>query len=274
MADPSDVPEPPSEPREAAVTPLYLRLRRERVFLILAGIFLGCLTMLNIIGLTRFLVIGSWDDDGFHLFTPGDGGYTFALAAGVLPYPLTFLCTDLISEFYGRRRANWVVLVGLLLNGLVFGIIWLGTTLPGFGPPQESLLWDIRVLAFSSIYASMIAYMAAQFCDVYLFHYLKARTAGGKLWIRNNGSTLVSQFIDTFAVITIGHYLSGAIPGVPEGDPWPTLWTFILTGYVFKAVAALLDTPVIYGAVWLLRDYLQIDPAATHGDEVEAAGGM
>ncbi len=90
-----------------------LHERRERVFLVFAGIFLGCMTMLNILGITRFIHIGP-----------------LALAVGVLPYPLTFLCTDFISEFYGRRRANFVVWVGLLLNVIVIGFLWLGQQLP------------------------------------------------------------------------------------------------------------------------------------------------
>lgn len=86
---------------------------RERVFLIFAGLFLGSMAMLNIIGITRFIHIGP-----------------LMLAVGVLPYPLTFLCTDFISEFYGRRRANFVVSVGLLVNGLVLGTLWLGDRIP------------------------------------------------------------------------------------------------------------------------------------------------
>lgn len=258
--------------------PLHVRMRREKVFLLLAGVFLGSLTMLNIIGLTRFLVLGSWEAGSFTFFQPASttAGYTFALAAGVLPYPLTFLCTDLISEFYGRRRANWVVLVGLLLNGLVFSMLWLGTALPGFEPTQaeveQNVLWTVRVLAFSSISASMIAYLAAQLCDVYLFHFWKRLTRGKALWLRNNGSTVVSQFVDTFAVITIAHFASSAVPGVPAEDPWPVLWTFILTGYVFKVVAALLDTPIIYAAVAFLKNYLQIDPMAPGHPTAEATG--
>ncbi|HMP79665.1 MAG TPA: VUT family protein, partial [Pirellulaceae bacterium] len=110
-----------------------LQARRERVFLIFAGLFLGSLTMLNILGISRFMVLAS--------YTPGDGGWNwgqwagpgglnFALAVGVLPYPITFLCTDIISEFYGRRRANWVVFVGFLLNCWVVLILWIGGSLP------------------------------------------------------------------------------------------------------------------------------------------------
>lgn len=111
--------------------------RRERVFLLLAGLFLGSLTMLNILGISRFLVLFSVDlvETGEQVWSWGEwakttGGWSFALAVGVLPYPVTFLCTDLISEFYGRKRANWVVTVGLLLNVWVVFILWLGGIMP------------------------------------------------------------------------------------------------------------------------------------------------
>ena len=88
--------------------------RRDGVFLVLAGLFLGTLGMLNILGLTRFLQLGSI------------GGWPIVVAVGALPYPITFLCTDLISELWGEQKANQVVWVGLLLNGWVLLILWLG----------------------------------------------------------------------------------------------------------------------------------------------------
>ncbi|MDG2291722.1 MAG: VUT family protein, partial [Phycisphaerales bacterium] len=102
-----------------------LHARRERVFLVIAGLFLGTLAMLNILGITRFIEFGRIADGDA---TP----WVFAVAIGVLPYPVTFLCTDLISELFGRARANAVVWVGLLLNGWVLFILWLGGSLPGF----------------------------------------------------------------------------------------------------------------------------------------------
>ena len=100
-----------------------IHARRERVFLVLAGLFLGSMTMLNILGISRFIHLYTLD------WTAADGSsfpLTFTIAVGVLPYPITFLCTDFISEFYGRRRANWVVMVGLMLNVWVVFILWLG----------------------------------------------------------------------------------------------------------------------------------------------------
>ena len=230
--------------------------RRERVFLILAGLFLGSMTMLNILGVSRFLDFG-FDFLGVHVPMP--------LAVGVLPYPLTFLCTDFISELYGRRRANFVVFVGLLLNLWLVLILWLGGLLPGFDQPVPDeagrlpIFFEIRQLALGAVAASMLAYLAAQLCDVQLFHFWKRLTRGRHLWLRNNGSTLGSQLIDSFAVITVTHFYAGSLPIDADRSLWPQLWVFILTSYVFKAAAALADTvPFYLGVRWLSR-YLGLD---------------
>jgi len=231
----------------------------------MAGLFLGTLAMLNILGITRFIVLASIDpEQGWQW---GQWGKTnFALAVGVLPYPLTFLCTDLISEFYGRRRANFVVWVGLILNLWVIFILWLGGVLPGTESPA---FFEVRKLAFGAVTASMLAYLAAQFVDVYLFHFWKALTRGKHLWLRNNGSTMVSQMVDTVAVILVTHFYAHALPVAADKPIWPQLLLFIGTGYAFKFVAAALDTPVIYVAVWLLKDYLQLNPNAEHEADAE-----
>ncbi|MCG8508355.1 MAG: queuosine precursor transporter, partial [Rhodospirillales bacterium] len=258
------------------------------------------LAMLNILGISRFIVFAS--------YTPGDGWQwgawgkiSFAVAVGVLPYPITFLCTDLISEFYGRRRANFVVFVGLMINLWVIFILWLGGLLPMqpemvdygvdalgrtvTGPPLPEPLYNddgtfqrfsedwtfyrIRMLTFGAVAASMIAYLAAQVVDVQVFHFWKWLTGGKHLWLRNNGSTLVSQFVDTFAVITITHFYARALP-VTAGEPiWPQLWLFIATGYAFKVFVALLDTPIIYAAVYVLAPFLRIDPRQEHAADKE-----
>jgi len=203
------------------------------------------------------------------------------VAVGVLPYPITFLCTDFISELYGRRRANFVVLLGLLLNLWVVLVLWVGGLLPGFSeldpatgmPPLEASDWAffrIRQLTFGAVAASMIAYLAAQFCDVYLFHFWKRLTGGRHLWLRNNGSTLVSQVVDTTAVILITHFYAHALPIRESAPLWPQLGTFIATGYSFKLMAALLDTIPFYVGVHHLSRYLRIDPAGEHRADEEA----
>ena len=236
--------------------------RRERVFLVLAGLFLGTLTMLNILGITRFI------DLSFTLFGMK---IPFVLAVGVLPYPVTFLCTDFIGEFYGRKRANFLVWVGVLLNLWVVFIMWLGgalppevaldpqTGLPPVGTPGR-VFFEVKLLTFGAVMASMIAYLAAQLCDVHLFHFWKRLTGGKHLWLRNNGSTMVSQLVDTTAVILITHFYAHALPIDGAADLWPQLLTFIGSGYVFKVACAAVDTgPFYWGSRWLSR-YLQINP--------------
>ena len=243
-----------------------LHARRERVFLVLAGLFLGSMTMLNILGVSRFIDL-SFEVFGVMIPMP--------LAIGVLPYPITFLCTDFMSELYGRDRATHVVWVGLLLNLWVLTFLWLGGVLPPAAPldPATGLpptdaydfaFYRIRLLTMGAVAASMIAYLCAQLCDVYLFHFWKRLTGGRHLWLRNNGSTLVSQFVDTFAVISITHFWARALPIDPDIALWPQLWIFIGAGYVFKVTVAMVDTlPFYLGVRWLSR-YLEIDPQAEH----------
>ncbi len=254
-----------------------LHERRERVFVLLAGIFLGSMAMLNILGITRFIHIGP-----------------LALAVGVLPYPLTFLCTDFISEFYGRRRANFVVWVGLLLNLMVLGFLWLGHQFPGIDesvrpawqpdgswtpPPWQTLRFTAPLILpfgdpadqldlFEVIYrctraavvASMIAYLAAQFCDVFMFHFWKKLTKGKHLWLRNNGSTMISQLVDSTAVIFITFWSVFSRGERTLG----AMLVLVGSSYLFKVVVAALDTIPFYIGVKYLGRYLRIDPTQEH----------
>ena len=246
--------------------------RRERVFLVLAGIFLGTLSLLNILGISRFI------DLSFQVFGLD---IPMVVAVGVLPYPVTFICTDLISELYGRKRATEVVWVGLLLNVWVVFLLWIGGALPGFEAvdpatgdlvPDEAgrvpVFFEIRTLAFGAVTASMIAYLFAQWCDVQLFHFWKWLTNGRHLWLRNNGSTLVSQLVDTVSVILITHFWAKALP-IDENAPLVgQLVTFIVSGYVFKLTVAVVDTGPIYGLVAYLRPFLGI----RKGEEIGPGG--
>ncbi|MEM7228643.1 MAG: queuosine precursor transporter [Planctomycetota bacterium] len=268
----------------------HLHARRERVFLVFAGLFLGSMTMLNILGVSRFIdmsfTIGGWDIWDWIPFLPDvfpTWKIPFMVAIGVLPYPITFLCTDFISELYGRRRANFVVWVGVLLNGWVLLFMWLGGALPPVPPMTESGLpatedysyafYVMRSLSMGAVVASMLAYMAAQFIDVFLFHFWKNLTRGRHLWLRNNGSTLVSQFVDAFTVITITHFFASkdGLPMVEGRAVWTQLWIYIGSNYVFKLAVALVDTIPFYIGVHVLSRYLQIDPRLEHDADIEGA---
>ncbi|HUH37147.1 MAG TPA: queuosine precursor transporter [Spongiibacteraceae bacterium] len=242
-----------------------LQERRERVFLVLAGTFLCAMTLLNVIGITRFVELGP-----------------LQLAVGVLPYPLTFLCTDLICELYGRSRATFLVSLGLCLNVFIIGVMWLGNALPAV-PMSAQPAWQTLELAQSitlasgadsgtqvelfrllyectagAVFASMLAYVAAQYADVRLFHFWKRLTRGKYLWVRNNFSTLISQMIDSIAVISITFgalFIAGEIS-------LRNIAILMLSNYLFKMLAALLDTLPFYILVGRLKRYLQIDNLA------------
>ncbi len=242
--------------------------RRERTFLVLAGVFLCAMTLLNVIGITRFVQLGP-----------------MALAVGVLPYPLTFLCTDLICELYGRSRANFLVTVGLGLNFFILGVLVLGNSIPSV-PPENMPPWQILQLAApvalpngemvessvglyqliyattsGAVFASMMAYIAAQYCDVHLFHFWKRLTRGKHLWLRNNFSTLMSQMVDSVMVITVtfgAAFMRGEMA-------FQTLLVLVGSNYLFKATVALLDTGPLYIAVYYLRPFLGLAPGETVG---------
>jgi|TARA_B100000131_G_scaffold81846_2_gene78863 hypothetical protein len=229
--------------------------RSTAVYIILAGIFISSMTMLNILGTSRFVDL-SFVFFGIEI--------PVIVAIGVLPYPITFLCTDLISELYGKKKATLIVWTGLVVNIWLAIVLWLGGIAPEFTTSSESIstnnaFMTIRSLALGTIIASMIAYFLAQYIDVSVFHFLKNLTHGKYLWIRNNGSTMVSQLVDTTAVIFITHYLTYSIP-IPEGkSEVEGLITLVLYAYIFKFIAALVDTPIFYISVKYLKKYIKED---------------
>lgn len=246
---------------DTATANTALQTRRDGVLLVLSGLFLGTLSLLNVLGISRFVDIPLW------------GGLTLTVAVGTLPYPVTFLCTDLISELYGQTKANQVVWVGLLLNGWIAFILWLGGVLPGPEATDPAtgeivrdaagrlpVFFEIRNLTFGTVTASMIAYLTAQFVDVQLFHFWKRLTQGRYLWLRNNGSTLISQLVDTAAVVIITHTLAHALPVDESRAIAPQILEFIGYGYSFKLIAALLDTGPFYVCVHGLSRYLELSP--------------
>ena len=140
-------------------------------------------------------------------------------------------------------------------------ILWLGGIAPEFTTSTESIgtnnaFLTIRHLALGTITASMVAYFLAQYIDVSVFHFLKNLTKGKYLWIRNNGSTMISQLVDTSAVILITHFLTYSIPLPKDKSELMGLMTLIFYAYLFKFFAALIDTPIFYMAVKFLKKYL------------------
>jgi queuosine precursor transporter len=214
---------------------------RERLYIVLAGIFIASLVACNLI----FQKFFHWEPFGL---------YRFEISVGILPYPVTFLVTDIISELYGRRRANLVVVAGFFASLFVMGVILLAEAVPAtaWSPVDDEQFHKVFGLFGPAIFASMLAYLAAQFVDIRVFHFWKRLTRGRHLWLRNNGSTMVSQLVDTSAVVGL-LCLAGVID-------WERFAGLVANGFLFKVLVALADTPLFYLAVRLLKPHVHEDP--------------
>lgn len=193
-------------------------------FTVLAGIFVGALVIAAVLA-AKIVVVGP-----------------LTVPAGVLAYALTFACTDIVAEHYGRARAHQVVLAGLVALILCLGLIQLALAWPAAamwqnGPAFESVLSSSTRI----IIASLAAYVVSQNADVYLFSRLRRATQGRHLWLRNNVSTMLAQLLDSAIFISIAFL--GIFPVLPV----------IFGQWLVKLAIAALDTPVVYLVVAYLR---------------------
>jgi len=180
------------------------------------------------------------------IWLPFIGTYTFQQSVGLLPYPITFIVTDVISELYGKKKANQVVTVGLIASMFMLLIVTISDIIPSapFGIGSD-IFSKVFGLSSAAVFASMMAYLFAQYIDVRLFHFWKKLTNGKHLWFRNNASTMFSQFIDTAVVLSLLCYFN-----VLE---WSMFSQLLLNGFLFKVLFAALDTPIIYGILFFAR---------------------
>jgi queuosine precursor transporter len=233
--------------------------RRDALFLTLSGVFLTSLVLGNVIGTTKFVTIFSLDlPPWLQALTPelvrNGSNYTMSVPAGVVAYPFTFLATDLISELFGRKRAQMLVWVGFGMNIFMLFLMSINHWLPNSSGVSGGLDLFEGVYQFmiGNTIASMIAYLIAQSVDVRLYHFWKRLTKGKHLWLRNNASTTVSQLVDSTAIITI-LYLAGNLGDAI--DNVGAVIILILNSYLFKFFFALFDTPLMYLGVRLLKNY-------------------
>ncbi|MGV6845893.1 MAG: queuosine precursor transporter [Lutibacter sp.] len=204
------------------------------IFLILAAMFIAALVVSNLI----FQKFFYWNPFGW---------YRFELSVGILPYPITFLITDVISEIYGKKKANKVVIAGIFASFFSIGIILVADFAPAIehSPVSNEVFSRVFGLSPVAVFASMVSYLFAQFIDIKIFHFWKRKTKGKHLWLRNNFSTFTSQFIDTFTIL----FLLCSF----EVLPWKLFNSLLLSGFLFKALIALSDTPVLYFLVYLFK---------------------
>lgn len=206
------------------------------VLVALSMLFVTFLVVANIIAV-KLVAIGSW-----------------VLPVAIIAYPFTFMVTDTISEVYGRKTASHVVWLGFAMSLLMTLLVYVGKVIPpadfwGGQDAYSAILGAVPRI----VLGSMVAYVVSQHHDVLAFHLWRRATSGRFLWLRNNASTLVSQAVDTLLFITIA--FAGTVPN-------SVLWNMVGTQYVVKLIIALLDTPLVYGLVGIVRRYDRTVPPA------------
>lgn len=206
--------------------------KSRKIYLYLAAIFIAALVVCNLIA-NKFISI----DLGFK---------TFVISAGVLPYPITFLITDLLSEIYGKKKTARIVWAGFAASIFVLGTLLLAQQFTAIkGSPVDDESFNLVFgNSWRVIFASMGAYLCAQLVDVRIYHFWKQKTHGKHLWLRNNFSTVLSQGVDTSLVVMV---LFAGLRSNAE------ILQLIIDGWIFKMLCAFIDTPLLYASTAIIR---------------------
>ena len=215
------------------------RLLSQRIYLLLAALFITSLVVSNLI----FQKFFYWYPINATLFD----SKLFEISVGILPYPITFLITDLISEIYGKKAANQVIVTGIFASLFSMLIIYTANAVPAtsWSPVNDGLFQTVFGNTAIAVLASMMAYLFAQFIDIHIYHFWKHLTKGKHLWLRNNFSTFFSQFVDTSTIL-----LLLCLFNIIE---WNKFAGLLIAGFLFKVLIALVDTPFLYLGVYLFR---------------------
>jgi len=232
---------------------------RARLFLALSAVFIASLIVGDLIG--GKLIEPHFNGTPFTVF-----GEAVIISVGMIPFPITFLLTDLLNEFYGKQSARAVTWVGFAMTIFTFAPVNVAVALP-FAPFTNGADWQgVNQGAFDNVFAgsrrillgSLVAYVIAQFADITIFHLIKRKSGNRFLWLRATGSTLISQFIDSFVVL----YL--AFSGIFSNQQ---ILAIGITNYLYKFTVAILLTPLIYGGHYLIDRYLGKENAEKLSEE-------
>jgi queuosine precursor transporter len=242
----------------AQASPFSGMKAEHKLFVVLSAVFVSCLLLGDVIGgktIPTFALAG-------HDLGP--------ISVGIIPFPVTFLLTDVVNDFYGRKGARFLTLLGFAMALLAYVLLQVTTLMR----PHESTYFTqaeyAKIFGGSSqlFIASMIAYLIGQFLDIHVFQFWKALTQSKHLWLRATGSTVLSQVVDTVMINFIFWMWTAA------ADPHSFLgqktsaeryaWVFAKIGreYLIKRVVAILPTPVVYGLHGAIVRWLRIEPEA------------
>lgn len=240
--------------------------RSQTLFVVLTGIFITNALIAEFVGVKIFAMEDTLGLQPFNWNLFGQQG-SLNFTAGVMLWPVVFVLTDVINEYYGQRGVRFIswLAVGLILYGFLFAYLaislvpagwWVTVGVSQGVPDMQAAFAAIFGQGLWSIGGSVIAFLLAQLIDVRIFHAIRRRTGDKKVWARATGSTLVSQFIDSFVVLYIAFVIG------------PQHWSMALflaigtVNYCYKALMAIALTPVIYAIRRLLENYLGADVAA------------
>jgi uncharacterized integral membrane protein (TIGR00697 family) len=213
------------------------KTKKEIVFIILAGIFITNAIVAELIG-GKLIHIGP-----------------FVMSMGIVPWPIVFLTTDLINEYFGEKGVRKLSFITAGLISYSFIILLVAINIPaaaGISPVNDSQFSAVFGQSMWIIVGSIAAFLISQLIDVSLFWFLKKRTGESKIWLRTTGSTVVSQLFDSFIVLGIAFWLPGKIDTT-------TFISSALTGYTFKLCVAVVLTPMIYLGHHWIKKYLSTE---------------
>ncbi|QCE41631.1 queuosine precursor transporter [Psychroserpens sp. NJDZ02] len=222
------------------------KLLAQKIYFLLGALFITSLVVSNLI----FQKFFYWYPFDINIF----GSKLFEISVGILPYPITFLITDLISEIYGKKRANQIVIGGIFASLFSLLIVFTANSIPAtnWSPVNDSLFTNVFGNTIIAVFASMMAYLLAQLVDIQIYHFWKRITKGKHLWLRNNFSTFLSQFVDTFSVLILLCSF-GEIP-------WHRFTGLLISGFIFKVLIAIIDTPFLYLGVYIFKKRFKLKP--------------
>jgi uncharacterized integral membrane protein (TIGR00697 family) len=230
--------------------------RRQLLFLVLAGVFLTNALLAELIGGKLFQVHTPWR--------------VFTLSVGIVLWPVVFVFTDIVNEYFGRRGVRQLSILAAVMIAYAFVALSLTQLVPAadFSPVDDTSFHRVFLQSQWIIVGSIAAFLLAQLIDVTVFWLIRRQTGHRFLWLRATGSTVVSQLIDTFVVQFVGLYLPWRLGG--QGIDFPTFLNSASSGYLFKLAVAVGITPLLYLVHRIIDAYLgeqeaerQIETVAT-----------
>ena len=246
---------------------MTFKTKESRLLLVLGAFFVANAILSEFIGVKIFSVEQTLGFKKFDINLFGVPNLSFNMSAGVLTWPIIFIMTDIINEYFGVKQVRFLSILTSVLIGFAFLVVWLAMKL------QPADFWLVQkqngqevnmVLAFDAIFGqgmwiivgSIIAFLVGQMADVLIFHRIKKFTGEKALWLRATGSTVFSQLIDSFVVIYIAFYLNPAF-----NYSWQMVAAIGLVGYTYKFIIALAMTPILYIVHGIIDRYLGKDLA-------------